>query len=132
MKPNIYDFRSHRMAQGGRTGMYNFRKMYSETAEKSEYTSIVKTREELDREAAQEDMEEDSESEEEVEQQKSKRTAESKKYSVEDIMELASKLSINKKKMGAAAKEDVPMDSQSKGIKKKKHWKKSQRIIKFK
>ena len=49
--------------------MYNFRKMYSETAEKSEYTSIVKTREELDREAAQEDMEEDSESEEEAEQQ---------------------------------------------------------------
>ena len=111
--------------------MYNFRKMYSETAEKSEYTSIVKTREELDREAAQEDMEEDSESEEEVEQQKSKRTAESKKYSVADIMELGTKLSINKKKKGAA-KEDVPMDSQSKGIKKKKHWKKSQRIIKFK
>ena len=47
-------------------------------------------------------------------------------------MELGTKLSINKKKKGAATKEDVPMDSQSKGIKKKKHWKKSQRIIKFK
>ena len=44
------DFRSHKMAKGGWTGMYNFRKMHSETAKRSKYESIVKTREELDRE----------------------------------------------------------------------------------
>ena len=109
--------------------MYNFRKMYSETAEKSEYTAIVKTTEDLEKEAAQEHelMEEDSESEAEV---KPKKAAESKRYTVDDIMELGTKLSINKKKKAAA--KDVPKESDSKGIKKKKHWKKSQRIIKFK
>jgi hypothetical protein len=48
------------MATGGLTGMYNFRKIYSEKAEKSPYAAIVKTKEELEREQNNKAMEEDS------------------------------------------------------------------------
>ena len=54
-KPNIMDFRSHRMALGGFTAMNNFRKIRSENAKKSKYESIVKTKEDLEREALLQD-----------------------------------------------------------------------------
>lgn len=41
------------MQHGGLTGMYNFRKMYSEKATKSKYETIVKTAEDLEKEANQ-------------------------------------------------------------------------------
>jgi hypothetical protein len=43
------DFRSHKMARGGWTGVHNFRKIHSKTATKSKYESIVKTTEDLER-----------------------------------------------------------------------------------
>jgi hypothetical protein len=46
-KPNIMDFRSHRMALGGFTAVNNFRKIHSENAKKSKYESVVKTSEQL-------------------------------------------------------------------------------------
>lgn len=70
-------------------------------------------------------MDEDS-SEEEVQvvQSKSK-----KDYSIDDIMQLDSKLSISKKKQAP-----VPMDNKSRGIKKERkkvQAKKSKKIVKF-
>lgn len=85
------------MAMGGYTGMYNFRKIHSEKAEKSPYVAIVKTADEIEaeRQAAlnQEEMEED-----ESEEEEKVVTAQSKSYTVEDIMELGTKLNIGKKK----------------------------------
>lgn len=48
-KPNIMDFRSHKMAKGGWTGMHNFRKIHSEKSKKSKYASVVKTEEDLEK-----------------------------------------------------------------------------------
>lgn len=64
------DFRSHKMAKGGTTGMYNFRKVHSKNAKRSKYEAIVKTTEDLERERLEkeqemEDMDEESEEEEE-------------------------------------------------------------------
>eukprot|EP00347_Sterkiella_histriomuscorum_P023071 403336062 len=130
-KPNIMDFRSHKMAKGGWTGMYNFRKMHSATAKRSKYESIVKTQEELDREEIErenhQDMEDES-SEEEVAPVVV--TSKAKKdYSIDDIMQLESKLSIGKKK-----KQTPVVAATSNPVKKEKKKvfsKKSKKIIKF-
>jgi len=42
------DFRSHKMAKGGWTGVNNFRKIHSKNAIKSKFESIVKTNEMLE------------------------------------------------------------------------------------
>lgn len=60
------DFRSHKMAKGGFTGMYNFRKTRSENAIKSKYASVVKTTDDLVREEQEQEQEMSEESEEEV------------------------------------------------------------------
>ncbi len=125
------DFRSHRMAKGGWTAVNTFRKIHSENAKQSKYISVVKTAEELEAEArnAEARMEEDSESDDDnqvqVAQSRSK-----KDYTIDDIMQLDSKLSLGKKKGQA-----VPMQTDSKGIKKKEkkkvQAKRSKKIIKF-
>lgn len=119
------DFRSHRLAKGGWTAVNNFRKIHSETAKKSKYASVVKTAEDIEREANQTEqaMDEDS-SEEEVQVAESKAK---KEYTIDDIMQLDTKLSISKKKK-------TPVDNKSRGIKKEKkkvQAKKSKKIIKF-
>jgi hypothetical protein len=47
-KPNIQDFRTHKLTMGGYTAPNTFRKTYSEKAKRSKYESIVKTAEELE------------------------------------------------------------------------------------
>jgi hypothetical protein len=108
-KPNIMDFRSHKMAKGGWTGVNNFRKIYSENSKKSKYASIVKTKEELELEEQDKlhnvDMQDDSdesEEEQEVQVAKSAKLDKKKNYSIDDIMELDSKLTIGKKKKASA------------------------------
>lgn len=44
-KPDIMDFRSHKMAKGGYAATNVFRKHLSETAQKSKYVGVVKTAE---------------------------------------------------------------------------------------
>ena len=46
-KPDIIDFRSHKMIGGGLTAANNFRKMYSAKAKKSKYTAVLTTPEQL-------------------------------------------------------------------------------------
>lgn len=118
-KPNIMDFRSHKMALGGTTAMHNFRKIHSALSKKSKYPTIVKTTADLEREALEElnrmevveSAEEDDGGASPVEMQYAKSKAK-KDYSIADIMELESKLSINKKK-------PQPKQDQSKPIQKK-------------
>merc|ERR1719453_1046603 len=52
-KPIIYDFRSHKMENGGLTGVNVFRKHMNPNAKHSKYKDIIKTREELDAEEAE-------------------------------------------------------------------------------
>lgn len=129
-KPDILDFRSHKMAKGGYAATNVFRKHLSEKSIKSKYTSVVRTAEEIEAqqaEAAKADQDfEDVEDEEPAKAVSSKRS----KYTVNDIMELGSKLKISKKKK----ENDVAMEEKSKPIKKKKgpqHTKKSHKIVKF-
>lgn len=95
-KPDIMDFRSHKMGKvGGLACINTFRKIHSENAKKSKYAHIVKTKEELEKEAAEKDNEMQSESSEEEEEVQ---VAKSKNYTVDDIMSLGNKLNISKKK----------------------------------
>lgn len=67
--------------------------------------------------------------EESSEEEEKPQVAKSKQYTVDDIMSLGSKLNISKKK-----KNTVPVQENSKFIKKekkKRHAKKSQKIVKF-
>ena len=52
-RPDILDFRSNRIADGGRTVVGTFRKHLSANAKKSKYETIIKTREDLDAEEAE-------------------------------------------------------------------------------
>lgn len=131
-KPNIMDFRSHKMAKGGWTGMYNFRKIHSESAQKSKYPTVVKTKEDLEREE-QEQSEAMEESEEEVQVATSKPAVAKggkKAYSIDDIMHLDSQLTIGKKKKQAAVVVAAKEENKKKE-KKKVFTKKSKKIIKF-
>ena len=47
-KPDLLDFRSHKMIGGGLTSANNFRKMYSANAKKSKYTPVVRLPEEIE------------------------------------------------------------------------------------
>ena len=59
------------MAKGGWTGMHNFRKIHSDKAIKSKYASIVKTKEDLEKEDQDNEnqMQDDSSDEEEAPKQ---------------------------------------------------------------
>lgn len=137
-KPNIQDFRSHKMAKGGWTGMYNFRKIHSENAHKSKYPTVVKTKEDLEKEEIEQehnqDMEDEESEEEKVQVATSKAAKKDKKsnaYTIDDIMELDSKLTIGKKKKQSAPVVVAKKDDDKKKEKKKVFTKKSKKIIKF-
>lgn len=49
-KPEIFDFRSHKMENGGLTAWGTFRKALSNKSKKSRWDSVVKTREMIERE----------------------------------------------------------------------------------
>jgi len=97
-KPDILDFRSHKMANGGYAATNTFRKHRSATSTKSKYTSVVKTREELDLEEAAALAEPEYESMEEEEVVVVEAPKKKSKATVEEIMDLSSKLSLSRKK----------------------------------
>ena len=132
-KPDIHDFRSHKMPNGGLAAIGVFRKHLSDKTEKSKYPTIVKTAEMLAAEEAEEaNKMNDSSSEDEV-PQIAISAPKAKTYTIDDIMTLDKSLKLTKKKGGEAAAV-AAVDEASKGIRKKKkvkHAKKSQKIIKF-
>ena len=62
-KPNILDFRSHKMAGDGFASIGNFRKSMSTNSKKSKYETIVKTPEMLIAEQIEKEMQEQREKE---------------------------------------------------------------------
>ena len=50
-KPDIMDFRSHKIINGGLAAINTFRKLHNDKCKKSKYVNIVKTAEELEEEA---------------------------------------------------------------------------------
>ncbi len=52
-KPDIHDFRSHKMVNGGLAAIGVFRKHRSENAVKTKYPTIVRTAEEIEAEEAE-------------------------------------------------------------------------------
>lgn len=123
-KPDIFDFRSHKMANGGYAAMHTFRKAKSENSIKTKYPTIVRTREEIDAEEQQALVEdaafEDVEEEEELPKKKSQ-----KNYTIDDIMQLDTSLTLSKKKEASKAIKKPEVRKQ------KKHAKRSQKIVKF-
>lgn len=115
-KPNIQDFRSHKLEMGGYTAPNTFRKTYSKNAKRSKYETIVKTAEEIANEPESES------SDEEVEMQETAPTK-AKNYTINDIMGL-DKIKIGKQKKSKQNEMDVDMNVKSKGIKKEKQRKK--------
>jgi hypothetical protein len=82
-KPEIVDFRSHKMIGGGVTGRNNARKMYSGNAKKSKYTSVCVGPEELAARALAKAAEEEGKDVE--------------KMDVEELAEMTDKLQLGKK-----------------------------------
>lgn len=127
------------MAKGGWTGMYNFRKIHSENALKSKYPTVVKTMEDLEKEELEQehnqDMEDEESEEEKMQVATSKQATKNDKkagaYTIDDIMELDSKLTIGKKKKQSAPVVVAKKDDAKKKEKKKVFTKKSKKIIKF-
>ena len=114
------------MIGGGLTGRYNFRKMYSSNAKKSKYTAVLTTPEELRA------MELAKQGKNGAEVEEKPMEAE-KEGSIDEITKLAEKMRIGKKAKDAAMELNaVPTISiRSKGIKKPKACKKSQKQIRF-
>ena len=117
------------MANGGLAAIGVFRKHLSNNTEKTKYPTIVKTAEML---AAEEDekanrMDESSDNEDEA-PQVAVSAPKAKNYTIDDIMTLDKSLQITKKQK---KDEPAPVQAKSKPIKKKKHAKKSQKIVKF-
>lgn len=131
-KPDILDFRSHKMERGGYAASHTFRRHCTPGSVKSKYVSVVRTAEEIEAdEAAEATKDQDFEDVEEVEEaavQAVSAKKSKKNYTIDDIMQIDSKLSISKKK------KDAVVEEKSKQIKKKKgpkHTKKSHKIVKF-
>ena len=120
------------MANGGLAAIGVFRKHLSNNTVKTKYPTIVKTAEML---AAEEDekanrMVESSSENEDYAPQVAVSAPKAKNYTIDDIMTLDKSLQITKKqkKEGPAA---AAVQTKTKPIKKKKHAKKSQKIVKF-
>ena len=130
-KPDIHDFRSHKMVNGGFAAIGVFRKHRSANSIKSKYPTTVRTIEEIEAEEAEAAnvMVVDSSSSSDEEEVQAKKQ---KNYTIDDIMTLDKSLQITKKqKQSAAASVPAVVQKKSKNIKKVKHAKKSQKIVKF-
>merc|ERR1712160_194411 len=117
-KPDIVDFRSHKMIGGGLTGRNNARKMYSAGRKKSKYSSVCVGPEEMEAE--------------DIAAAIAKKAKEAAKPEM-DVAELTDKLRITRSRK-AKAEEDSVMPSisiKSKSIKKKKGCVKSRRQMTF-
>ena len=131
-KPDIHDFRSHKMPNGGLAAIGVFRKHLSDKTEKSKYPTIVKTSEMLAAEDAEKANKMNDLSSEDEAPQVAISAPKAKTYTIADIMNLDKSLKLTKRKGGEAAATAV--EEASKGIRKKKklkHAKKSQKIVKF-
>ena len=131
-KPDIHDFRSHKMPNGGLAAIGVFRKHLSDKTEKSKYPTIVKTSDMLAAEEAEEANKMNDLSSEDEAPQVAISAPKAKTYTIADIMTLDKSLKLTKRKGGEAAATAV--EEASKGIRKKKkvkHAKKSQKIVKF-
>ncbi len=117
------------MSNGGYAAVGVFRKHLSEKTEKSKYPTIVKTAEDIEAEENEKAnrMEEDSSSEDEA-PQVAVSAPKPKNYTIADIMTLDKSLQITKKQKKT---DQAAPEVKSKAIKKKKHAKKSQKIVKF-
>ena len=134
-KPIIYDFRSHKMENGGLTGVNVFRKHMNPNAKQSKYKDIVKTREQLDAEEAEaarlraeknEKMDE-SDSEDNI-------LNEPEPMSVDQLATLAASMRISKKSKAEKRQEreeQIKISIKSKGLKKKDPFKKSKKQLLF-
>ena len=118
------------MINGGLAAIGVFRKHLSANSIKTKYPTIVRTAEEIEADELsggnQMVVDDVSSSESEVEEKKL--SAKKKNYTIDDIMSLDKSLKITKNKKEVVA---VPVETKSKNIKKKKHAKKSQKIVKF-
>ena len=120
-KPDIVDFRSHKMIGGGLTGRNNARKMYSAGRKKSKYSSVCVGPEEMEAEDIAEAI------------AKKAKEAAKPEMDVDELAELTDKLRITRSRK-AKAEEDSVMPSisiKSKSIKKKKGCVKSRRQMTF-
>ncbi len=118
------------MANGGLAAIGVFRKHLSNNTVKTKYPTIVKTAEML---AAEEDekanrMDESSSDNEDDAPQVAVSAPKAKNYTIDDIMTLDKSLQITKKQK---KEEPAAVQAKSKPIKKKKHAKKSQKIMRF-
>lgn len=118
------DFRSHKMVDGGFACVGTFRKNRSSNSIKSKYVSIVRTAEEIQEDEERERQAMQIEKEEEM---KPVKVVKRKPVAtIDDItMTMDSKLSISKKKTTEIQSKTITKE------KKKKHAKRSQKIVKF-
>jgi len=135
-KPQILDFRTHKMQYGGRTAVNTFRKINSKNAKVSKYTAIVKTtamaeaEEKAKRDAEENVMEEDNQHKEE----EPVVATSSKVTTVDDLTAMTEAMTIGKKKAkkGDADSSMPKINVKSKGIKnRKKACARSQKQVRF-
>ena len=97
-KPEILDFRVHKMKYGGRTAVNTFRKVNSENAKKSKYATIVRTAAQIEAEEKAKAEQAEAMMEFEDEQQPEATQISSSKITIEDLAAMTDKLTIGKKK----------------------------------
>ena len=118
------------MANGGLAAIGVFRKHLSNNTIKTKYPTIVKTAEQLANEEEEKANRMEESSEEEAAPQVAVSAPRPKNYTISDIMTLDKIQLTKKQKKGETVTVAVP-ESKSKTIKKKKHAKRSQKIVKF-
>ena len=123
-KPDILDFRSHKMEKGGLCAIGVFRKHLSKNAKKSRWETVVKTRAELDAEEKGETTATEMEAEETPMQAVSQKVT---KETMDELMAMTEKMALEKKrKKSKKADADMDVDSapkvsiKSKAISKRK------------
>ena len=96
-KPDIHDFRSHKMSNGGYAAIGVFRKHLSEKTEKSKYPTIVRTAEDIEAEENEKANRMQEDSSEDEAPQVAVSAPKPKNYTIADIMTLDKSLQITKK-----------------------------------
>ena len=98
-KPDIHDFRSHKMINGGLAAIGVFRKHRSANAIQTKYPTIVRTAEEIEADelAADNNMVVDEASSSSESEEEKKPANKKKNYTIDDIMSMDKSLQITKK-----------------------------------
>ena len=122
------------MINGGLAAIGVFRKHRSANAIQTKYPTIVRTAEEIEADelAGDNQMVVDEASSSSESEEEKKPASKKKNYTIDDIMSMDKSLQITKKQKKDADVTAAPViEAKSKNIKKKKHAKKSQKIVKF-